>query len=572
MSHTEELRQEWRQLRLLSRDSVRRLLDSVVIARDADPIPFALWALALVMTPPLISAIGKASGYAFLIRAEPALVERIVVADRLYFVVYGMLATALLASLAWDALFPDRDDQEIMGVLPVRPRTLAAARFGAAAALGLGFAAAINLLPALLYTAASAVHPSVGPFPRVLVAHAVATTMGCAFVFFGLMSLRAIVALCAGERIAERLAIVLQIVTTVALVEVFLFLPGVLSSFVRQVQTGDFTASLALPPIWFAALFALIAEGDGLLAAYAGHAVIATAAAGALALALSVLPAGAMGRRALETRAREHAGGLVSLARFVAALSVRDAAVRGLFLFTVASLARNRRHALVIASSIGLAIATCGLSLLSAAFHGALRFTEPRYYLLALPLVFMFFAVFGMRATFAIPADLEANWPFRLRQPSMRASISASRLTIVVFGVLPIAAAWLLVTLVAWPAAVAVASTVMSLASGVMLAEIALTTWTKVPFASAHEPATQILKSRWPWFVLALNLFGYRLADWQARALVSDSGVIHYVVAMGAVVVGIRVWRSGRLRTQIPTLDAVDEDRFETLNLSEALN
>ena len=31
-----ELRHEWHQFRLLSRDSVRRLLDSVLVARDAD--------------------------------------------------------------------------------------------------------------------------------------------------------------------------------------------------------------------------------------------------------------------------------------------------------------------------------------------------------------------------------------------------------------------------------------------------------------------------------------------------------------------------------------------------------
>jgi hypothetical protein len=533
---------------------------------------FALWGLALLMTPPLISAINKASGYAFLIRAAPDVVERIVIADRLYFVVYGMIATALLSALTWDALFPDRADQEIVGVLPVRPRTLAAARLAAAAALGLGFAAAINVLPAFLYTAASAVHPSVGSFPRVFLAHVVATTMGCAFVFFGLMSLRAIVALCAGERIAERLAIVLQVVTVVALVEVFLFLPGVLSSFVRQVQSGELTSSLVLPPIWFAALFARLAEGDGLLTSYAGRAVGVTALAAGLAVAVSLIPAAWMGRRALETRARERAGGLIRLARVVAAIAIRDATVRGLFLFTVASLARSRRHALVIASSVGLAIATCGLSVLSAAFHGRLRFDEPRYYLLAVPLVFMFFAVFGMRAVFAIPTDAEANWPFRLTQPSMRASVAASRLVIVVFGVVPIAAAWLLSTIVMWGIEDALASAAMSLASGIALTEIALATWTKVPFASAHEPTTRTLKSRWPWFIVALHVFGYRLADVQSALIASPEAIAYYVLGMSVVVVAIRVWRSGTLRRQMPTLDVVDDDRFETLNLSEALN
>ena len=131
-----ELRHEWHQFRLLSRDSVRRLLDSVLVARDADPMLFALWFMALAMTPPLLVAAPKFVQYAFLKKAPAALVLQIATAERAFFILYGMLATALLAALTWDALFPDRTDQEIVGALPVRPRTLAAARLAAALALG----------------------------------------------------------------------------------------------------------------------------------------------------------------------------------------------------------------------------------------------------------------------------------------------------------------------------------------------------------------------------------------------------------------------------------------------------
>ena len=570
MTHRGALEREWRQFRLLSRDSVRRLLDSVLVARDADPMQFALWGLALLMTPPLITAINKSSRYAFLLRADPDVVERIVLADRLYFIIYGMLATALLAAFTWDALFPDRADQEIVGALPVRPRTLAAARFGAAAALGLGFAAAINAIPAFMYTAASAVHPLVGSFPRVFVAHLAATMLGCTFVFFALMSLRAIVAICAGERIAERLAIVLQIVTVVALVEVFLFLPGVLGSFVREVQQGVVNPAAMLPPIWFAGLFGALGEGKGPISGFAGTAFAATAFSGVLAVALSLVPAAWMGRRALQTRAREHATGLMSVARLVAAVGVRAPAVRALFLFAVASLSRSRRHALVLASCAGLAIAVCGLSLLTAEFRGRLRIDEPRSYLIALPLVFMFFAVFGMRASFAIPTDVDANWPFRLRQPSLRAAVSASRLVILTFGIVPITVTWLLFGLAVWPVHAAVSTSLMTLASGVMLSELALVQWTKVPFATAHEPATATLKSRWPWFVVALHVFGFPLAEVQQHAIGSNTRIAVYVVLTAGIAAAARIYHVRTLRLRQPTLDALDEDRFQTLSLSEA--
>jgi hypothetical protein len=105
-----------------------------------------------------------------------------------------------------------------------------------------------------------------------------------------------------------------------------------------------------------------------------------------------------------------------------------------------------------------------------------------------------------------------------------------------------------------------------------MLVEIALAGWDKVPFATAHAPAAQTLKSKWPWFIVALNIFGYRLAEVQVSALSSDRAVTVYLLVTATVVIAIRLWRMRALRRQRPTLDAVDNERFETLNLSEALN
>jgi hypothetical protein len=128
---TPELRCEWRQFRLASRDSIRRLLDRVVVSQESDPVQFALWAAVLAVTPPLLVGVRKLTQYAFLEAvgaADPTLTARILTAERVFFVLYGMLASALLAALIWEAPYPDRADQEIVGVLPVRPRTLAAAR------------------------------------------------------------------------------------------------------------------------------------------------------------------------------------------------------------------------------------------------------------------------------------------------------------------------------------------------------------------------------------------------------------------------------------------------------------
>jgi hypothetical protein len=563
------LRREWEQFRLLSRDSVRRLLDSILVSRDADPMLFALWFTVLAMTPTTLVAVRKTIQYPFLQRAPQDVIEQIATADRSFFIVYGMLATALLASLTWDALFPDRTDQEIVGVLPVRPRTLAAARLAAGMTIGTAFAATVNLPAAVIYSLASASHPLLGSLPRVFTAHVVATMMACACVFLGLMTLRALVAICAGERIADRLALVLQFITIVMLVETFLFLPSVLPDIIDAMQEGR--ASYAwVPPVWFVALFAWMAEGTSFLSDHIVKAVWVTASVSGLVVVVSLLPAAWMGRRVLEVRTIERASGLSLLARRVALMWVRGPVVRNLFIFGVASLARSRRHTILLATYLGLAIAVGVLKLVPPIVFGRVVLDLPRTYTLAIPLVLMFFAVFGLRAGFAIPTELDANWIFRVKQPTVRDSVRASRWLILLLGVVPIAIVWLIVTLAMWPAWTAFSVTLMSLGTGMLLTELALANWTKIPFASAHEPATETLKSRWPLYVAALLIYQFIVPNLQLVALRSWQSKATHIGTLIVLVVTVRAWRARTLRRRTPTFDVVRSDEAITLNLSEA--
>jgi hypothetical protein len=563
---------EWHQFRLLSRDSVRRLLDSILVSRDADPMLFALWFTALAMTPPLLVSVPKIVQYAFLTRARPEIVLQIATAERTFFVLYGMLATALLAALTWDALFPDRTDQEIVGALPVRPRTLASARLAAAVTVGTVFAAAVSLPAAVIYSAASSSHPLIGSFPRVLIAHVTATMMACACTFLGLMSLRALVVICAGERVADRLALVIQFVTIVMLVETFLFLPSVLPGIVKAMQQGQASYGWA-PPVWFTALFMWMAEGTTFLAGHVVKAIVVTGGVTVLVVVVSLMPAAWMGRRVLEVRTLERASGLAMLARRVAMLWVRGPVVRSMFVFGVASLGRSRRHTIQLATYLGMAIAVAVLKLIPPllSLRGNLVLDAPRAYTLGLPLVLMFFAVFGLRAAFSIPTELDANWVFRLVQPTVRDAVRASRWLILMLGVVPIAIVWLLLTLAMWPAPTAIGATLLALVTGMLLTEIALSNWTKIPFASAHEPATETLKSKAAWYVTALLMYQFILPELQLRHLQSWVTTMTHL-AIGLVLVFVlRTWRAHTLRKRTPTFDVISSETI-SLDLSEALS
>ncbi len=335
---------EWRQFRRLSRDSTRHLINAAVLARGADPTQFAIWAVALVATPPAMYAFSGMVKYTALRVRPAAVIEATVLADRLFFVLYGMLAAALLAAVTWEALFPDQTDQEVLGGLPVRPRTAAAARLTAAAGMALTFAAAVNIPAGLLFALVATTSPALGFLPTVAIAHITATVGGSLFVFLALLLIRALVALLCGTNAADRLAIVLQLTTVIALVETFVYLPIVLPFLVRQVL-DEGSAGLFLPPVWFAAQYsAIVGSGRPILAERGTWAIAALLATAALTVPMYLAPARVMARRALEAHARHRAGRVAALGRAVSRTLRLPPRTASVFAFTLASFTRSRRH------------------------------------------------------------------------------------------------------------------------------------------------------------------------------------------------------------------------------------
>lgn len=567
------LRREARQFAILSRDAVRRLLNSAVHSRDADPMQFALWVASLAATPPAIYAFRMIFIYAGAGSAPSIeVVEDLAIANRLFFIVYAMIAAALLAALIWEALVPDRSDQEIVGVLPVRPRTAAAARLAAAVSVMVAFALAIAVPSGVLFSLASGSAFGLLSMPAALVAHVVSITLACLMVFLSLLVIRGTLAIIAGPAAATGLATILQIGTIVMLVEVFVYLPSLLPMAVTRILANDPGAAV-MPPAWFAGLYSWIAGTDReVLVAGARLALLATLTSAALALLVYLVPAGMLGRRTLETRARERSRGVASLVRAAAPIVLRSPVVRGMFLFAVASFVRSRRHLFILATYVGLGVGVCLISLVAAEVRGTLVISEPRAYLLAIPLVMIFFVVFGLRSACAVPTELEANWPFRLSEPTTSSAVAATSATMLAVGVIPIAVMAIVAAQVAgWSATDTVTVILFDLVSAVFLIECALYRWNKVPFASAHLPSQDTIKTRWPFFIVLLNVFAFRLADVQAGALGSVGASTIYVAAIGGMAALIHLRRAHHSRGVLIQFDEDPESSVQTLGLSEAL-
>ena len=561
------------QFTLLSRDSVGSLLNAASMSRDTDPAQFALWGTVLLALPPAMYAFRQLLRYSALTFAPYAVIDQMIQADRMFFLLYGMLAAALLASVMWEALLPDRTDQEIVGVLPVLPRTLAAARLAAAVIVAAIFSSAISLPAGIMMAVAAPSHPALGFLPTVLVAHVLATMGGSLFAFTALLAARGAIAFCLGDQSSERLATLLQLITITALAEIFFFIPSVLPALVTRMIDGDPLAR-ALPPVWFAALYSwLVGTPHAALASAAWMAPLAVATAIAVVVPLYLVPAAMLARRTVETQRRQHAGLISSLARSVAFALPSSAVVRGVVVFVVASLLRSRRHRLIVTTYLGMAIAIGTMSLIAGSIRGTIALDHPGVSLLSLPLVLTFFMALGLRSAFAIPTDIDANWPFRLARPTVMAAIDATVIAILLVGALPIAAAASAGAIVlGWGLRLSAAVGAINLLSAIVLVEWALSDWRKVPFTCGYLTDAESLKSRWLSRIVPLILFAFVNAAVQRNALRSTHAFLWYVGVAAAAIAVLRIRRWLSVREASLQFDAAAGDEMATLNLSEALS
>jgi len=567
------LQAEFDQFMILSRGSVRSLLNAALLARDSDPSQFAIWSLVLLSTPPAMYGFREMVRYSALSYETDAVIEQMIQVDRTFFLLYGMLVAALVAATTWEALLPDRADQEIVGSLPVRARTIAAARLGAAIWTAGVAASTISVPAAILLTVAAPSHPALGFFPFVLFAHLVSTIGGSLFFFILLLILRAAMAICFGAKTSERLATLMQLLTIAGLAEVFFFIPSVIPALIARLAAGD-PAALLIPSTPFAALYAwLVGVRYPSLGLMASMAPLALLSAIGVVIPLYLWPARLFARRVLEAQPHQHAGFVSSLARGAAVALPSSPAVRSVLTFTVTTLLRSRPHRLIVTAYLGAALAVGTVSVIAGGLRGAVTFAEPVASLLALPLVLLFFLTTGLRAAFAVPSDMDANWAFRLSRPRVLSAIDATSIAVFLLATAPVCASSGLVgLLLGWSRHDVLVVVALDAMCGAVFIESALRDWKIVPFTCARSGDAEAIKSRWLGQILPLLLFAFVNAAIQKAVLASNRAVALYMTVAMIALVLLRIRLRVAAQDADLQFDASPPDAMASLNLSDAIN
>jgi hypothetical protein len=225
--------------------------------------------------------------------------------------------------------------------------------------------------------------------------------------------------------------------------------------------------------------------------------------------------------------------------------------------FSFRTMLRSRQHRLLLAFYLGIGFAAAilfkKLDEDPGATAGMLALGP-----LCSTILIMLLCVAGMRVVFSLPADMRANWIFRIAPaPAGPGCMAARRRALYALSVLPVClgAAALLFSIWPWQAAAKHVSILILL--GTAMAEICLHGAQKLPFACSYLPGKSNVNVTFvisamlilPWIVQAARL--------EREAFQNAAGYAGIVGVLAAVAIGAR-WSAGRLAKS-----AEGELRFE---------
>ena len=470
--------------------------------------------------------------------------------QRLFFSSFSFSVATFAAVFEWDMLFPDLRDFLILAPFPIRVRELFAAKFLALGSFVLILVAAVNVFPALLIPAFSFGIPVVhaAGFLRVEGAQIASTAGASAFGFFAVAAFQGLLINVTNPRLFRRISPWIQVAgMSIAVLSLLLF--PIYSLMLARMAVVHPTWLWFFPPFWFVGIYDLVPGGKEVFAALGRFAFEA------LGIAMVVFClAWAAGfrryyRRTLEaedTTSRRPRRGLP--ARWFS--SPEEQAI---FRFTGRTLARSAKHRLFLATYWSVGISAGALTSISVR-DGAIAFSRDG--LRSLPFLLGFFALSGFRGIFQFPAELNANWLFRITEFrwTEKARI-ASRKRVLVSGLMPVSLLCLAFELALRGFSEGFFDAAFQFAAGMLLIEILFWRFETVPFTCSYFQGKVNLSLLLIVYIWGFTSYSFRLANLETA--VSGHALLQALFFASAAAAITLSWR------RKPVAEAVSFDASE---------
>lgn len=561
---------------ILTRHFLRRFLENDLISPDADRLQLLVVVGAGVLSSTLFIATFLSFKYAHMANT-PGQLAILALNDRAFYVALSMVIAALVAVAQWDALVVDARDAAILEPLPIRAGTVRRAKLAAVSLFGAAVAVAVNVAPSVIFPWLVVFGTSLRVVDMVMLmaAHFAFTVMASAFAYLTIIALRGTLAALLPGRVFARVSPWVQGALIVVFGSALLLVPPLTAA---TTQDGFAGRRALAPPNWFLGAYESAAGGilaeapRGRLAArqaradaiatalYARHRphfpTLARRAGTAFALVLLITAAAyltnARGFSAIAAPvapATRHRWRLAS--RLARATAVRDATMRAGFFFAMATMWRSPVHRLTMAGAAAVGLAMCLIALSGVDLARASQTAGAPQRLLAVQPLFFGALLVGFRHAMRVPVELRAGWGFEIAwREHDRQFLTGVRRAALVGVAIPalLAALPLFVAVIGWPTALAHAA--LGLAGAVVLLEVLLVGYTKVPFTCTYVP-NENMKALGPLFVILFLIGASMFAGMQRDALAAPADTVRLLLVLAIV---FAACRTISIRTRRPAL------------------
>jgi hypothetical protein len=364
-----------------------------------------------------------------------------------------------------------------------------------------------------------------------------------------------------------------QTILLTAMTMFFLISP-LIASEIRPMTSAYTDLARWVPAYWFSGLYELLRRAVRSQALLHLGKIAVTALGSAIAVfALTHLPVYLrQTRKLIETPPTNPSGpGKIHAALNTAVdrLLLNNPVQEAVYHYIGQTIARSMKHRLFLAVYAGFGAALVVISVTPGSFAIVVYHIPARAALMGVPVTLSFVLISGLRAAFSFPAEITANWAFRMAETNhTRQCLIAMRKWTVVCGVIPL---FLLLTpfnLAFFPWPVALFQFFCGLTLSILLMEVMFFDFRKIPFTCGYFPSRNNLVWLIAIYVAGLILYSSTLANFEIWLVARPTDAAAFFCAAALVWLGFWKWHD-REASQL-SLDYLGDDDpvIRTLGLS----
>lgn len=535
----ETLRNEYRQFREMTRLFFARFVENDLICLDGDTRGTLVGILTILIAPgvflPLIEYLQFTT-----MSWRPLWFRDIAsLPDKGLYLAFSMTVLGIMTVLEWEALLPDKRDYSVLRPFPIRLSTVFGAKIASLAGFWAVFTVAINIVPAAVFPVAVAQKAPFGALAWMTWCHALAIVAANAFMFLAMIAAQGVLMNVLGWRRFRRAAPYAQLVLVAWLLVTFFL--SIASAPRMQPRMPADPLWHALPPLWFLGLYQReLGWTQQVYRDMAANALQGLAIAAGVAALVYLLSYRRSVARSLEDVEGPAAapGRLSGLPiALIDRVLLRSPAERASFHFVRQTLTQSRSHRVLVAAYAGAGFALVFHGVAGVVLSGVRGWWQsPKGLLLPVPLVLALFLLSGMRYAFTVPAELRANWLFRISGNGAPAEYMAGvRKAAVMLGVVPLFALLLPIYVAMWGWTAGGLHVLYGATIAWLLVEALLANFDKLPFTCSFVPGRANLKAWWPVYILGYLAYVAAFSFIELRILAQPARFFWFLLAAVAV-------------------------------------